>query len=147
MAIPEQEEKSTLKLARRIIDAVLQSPCVVETRCFSQPDEVDRLEVQVAAMLPSLAEKQEEIEKLRAALQAYVKFSDAAMNNEVAENWPRDPANGRFLCAPDRLKPKDARGLWSHTNAHEYGDGCFDGCCADYRCDDCGETWRAELPQ
>jgi hypothetical protein len=65
----------------------------------------------------------------------------------IAGDWPRDPVNGRLLCAPDHPMPKDAKGQWSHTNAHEYGDGCFDGCCADYLCDDCGEKWRAELPQ
>jgi hypothetical protein len=39
------------KRARQIIDAVFASPVVVETRCFSQPQEVDRLEDQIAAML------------------------------------------------------------------------------------------------
>ena len=61
--------------------------------------------------------------------------------------WPKDPANGRLLCSPEHPMPKGAEGRWSHTNVHEEGDGCFDGCCADYRCRDCGHTWRQELPQ
>lgn len=58
-----------------------------------------------------------------------------------------NPENGRFLCSPEHPMPKGATGRWEHTNAHEYGDGCFEGCCADYVCDDCGHKWREELPQ
>jgi hypothetical protein len=60
---------------------------------------------------------------------------------------PKNPDNGRFICTPKQPMPKGAKGRWEHTNAHEFGDGCFDGCCADYKCDDCGYTWREELPQ
>jgi hypothetical protein len=45
------DDKGLKKLAVRIIDTVLQSPCVVETRCFSQLEEVDRLETQVTELL------------------------------------------------------------------------------------------------
>ena len=30
---------------------------------------------------------------------------------------------------------------------HPEGDGCYDGCCADYLCPVCGHRWRSELPQ
>jgi len=45
------DDNELKKLAARIIDTILQSPCVVETRCFSQPEEVDRLEAQVVELL------------------------------------------------------------------------------------------------
>ena len=53
----------------------------------------------------------------------------------------------RFLCSPEHPMPKGASGRWAHTNVSEYGDGCFEGCCADYVCADCGHKWREELPQ
>jgi hypothetical protein len=46
--VPEQQLK---KRARQIIDAVFASPCVVETRCFSQPEAVEQLEDQIVALL------------------------------------------------------------------------------------------------
>lgn len=62
---------------------------------------------------------------------------------EVAADWPRDEANGRLLCSPERPMPKNAAGLWSHTGTKSDG-GCFEGCCDDYKCEDCGATWRVE---
>ena len=59
----------------------------------------------------------------------------------------KNPDNGRFVCTPENPRPKDATGRWEHTNVKEDGDGCFDGCCADYVCQDCGLRWREELPQ
>lgn len=61
----------------------------------------------------------------------------------VPEDWPRDPANGRLLCSPERQKPENAAGLWAHTNVRVVG-GCSDGCCDDFQCRDCGEKWRSE---
>ena len=46
--------------------------------------------------------------------------------------------------------PKGAPGQWEHTNAHEVGDqesGWPGGDIVRYKCDDCGETWKEELPQ
>lgn len=63
------------------------------------------------------------------------------------EHWPRDPKSGRLLCSPAHPMPTGAPGRWAHTHVSEEGDGCFDGCCADYRCHDCGHKWREELPQ
>jgi len=45
------DKQALRKVAARVIDTVLKSPVVVETRCFSQPDEVDRLEGVVAALI------------------------------------------------------------------------------------------------
>lgn len=60
------------------------------------------------------------------------------------EDWPRDPANGRFLCSPERPMPKDATGMWSHTGTTCTGYGDY----ADYyKCNDCGQTWSEELPE
>ena len=53
----------------------------------------------------------------------------------------------RQLCSPEYPMPKNATGRWVHTNVREDGDGCIDGCCADYKCLDCGHKWREELPQ
>lgn len=39
------------KRARQIIDAVIESPVIVEVRTFSQPEEVDRLEDRIVALL------------------------------------------------------------------------------------------------
>ena len=60
-----------------------------------------------------------------------------------------NPKNGRFVCSPEHPAPKwmPPGERWEHTNAREDGDGCWDGCCADYVCLDCGHRWRAELPQ
>jgi len=62
------------------------------------------------------------------------------------ENWPRDPANGRYLCAPEHPMPNGAPGQWSHTNVVSDGE-CADGCCDFYKCKDCGHRWRVEVPQ
>lgn len=64
-----------------------------------------------------------------------------------AETWPRDEkATHRFLCAPAHPMPKGAPGQWSHTNAQDDGE-CYDGCCDDFKCADCGHTWRVECAQ
>ena len=63
-----------------------------------------------------------------------------------APDWPRDPKNGRLLCAPERPMPRGAEGRWSHSDVQETGE-CSDGCCAYYRCVSCGASWRQELPQ
>lgn len=50
---PEQQKTETLELrrARQIIDLVVQSPCVVEVRFFSQPQEAEELERRIADLL------------------------------------------------------------------------------------------------
>ena len=65
-------------------------------------------------------------------------------------NWPRDPANGRLLCSPDKPMPGGARGQWAHTRVKLTGSSDdfqlgqeFD----DYRCEDCGTSWSEEVPQ
>lgn len=63
-------------------------------------------------------------------------------------NWPKD--RSRYLCSPERPKPKDATGRWTHTNCHEVGDqrdGYPGGDTVSMRCDDCGEEWTTELAQ
>lgn len=67
-----------------------------------------------------------------------------------AATWPRDPANGRFLCAPGKPMPKSAPGQWAHTGYETVGsDGDFstgqeyDRC----RCKDCGFEWWHEVAQ
>jgi hypothetical protein len=62
------DDQALKKLAARVIDAVLQSPVVVETRCFSQPQEVDRLETQVVALLAAAPRATGEIEACLAEL-------------------------------------------------------------------------------
>lgn len=64
--------------------------------------------------------------------------------------WPRDPVNARLLCSPDKPRPKDAPGRWSHTRVKSLGSSGdfhlgqeFD----DYRCEDCGTSWSEEVPQ
>ncbi len=60
-------------------------------------------------------------------------------------SWPRDPANGRLLCAPAHPMPKGAPGQWSHTNV-KGDDGGSDY--VDYKkCVDCGHRWGEELPE
>lgn len=74
------------------------------------------------------------------------------MSEFNAETWPLDQKaidlgrGERFLCTPDRPKPKGAPGRWSHTGAVDDGE-CSEGCCDDYKCTDCGETWRIEAAQ
>ena len=65
----------------------------------------------------------------------------------MSETRVLNPENGRWICGPEHLMPKGADGRWEHTNVIEVGDGCADGCCADYKCLDCGHQWREELPQ
>lgn len=67
--------------------------------------------------------------------------------------WPRDPASGRFLCSSDRpmpagasMRPEGVRRQWVHTNVVSDGE-CSEGCCDDYKCADCGHTWRVECAQ
>ncbi len=65
-------------------------------------------------------------------------------------DWPREPANGRLLCAPDRPMPKGAPGSWAHTGTEtvasegDFSTGQeYDKC----RCKDCGHEWWHEVPQ
>lgn len=62
--------------------------------------------------------------------------------------WPRDPASGRFLCAPAHPMPDLGYmgRLWAHTNVSSDGE-CSDGCCDFYKCKDCGHRWRVEVAQ
>jgi hypothetical protein len=69
-----------------------------------------------------------------------------SLSPETLDEWPRDPANGRYLCAPAHPMPKGAPGHWSHTNPVDDG-GCSEGCCDDYKCKDCGHAWRVEAAQ
>lgn len=64
-------------------------------------------------------------------------------NVKVAADWPRDPINGRLLCAPEHPKPYRAAGQWSHTRTYTAGE-CGEGCCDDYACRDCDAEWRVE---
>lgn len=66
--------------------------------------------------------------------------------------WPKDPANGRYLCAPAHPMPKvvPASSLWAHTNIESCGSSSdfalgqeFD----DRRCKDCGMSWSEEVAQ
>lgn len=62
-----------------------------------------------------------------------------------AATWPRDPANGRFLCAPGKPMPKGAPGQWAHTSIYDRGgnDPYYD-----HRgCRDCGEAWSEEVAE
>jgi hypothetical protein len=52
----------------------------------------------------------------------------------------------RQICSPEKPMPKNASGRWAHTNVEEVRT-CFEGCCAYYKCQDCGHEWREELPQ
>lgn len=61
-------------------------------------------------------------------------------------DWPRDPANGRLLCAPAHPMPKKALGQWAHTNVEPNGE-CSDGCCDYYVCRDCGLRYCVEVAQ
>lgn len=61
--------------------------------------------------------------------------------------WPRDEkATHRFLCSPAHPRPPYTDGQWSHTNILSDGE-CSEGCCDDYKCADCGTTWRVEAAQ
>lgn len=37
------------------------------------------------------------------------------------------------------------KGRYVHPNAVDDG-GCSEGCCDDYKCPDCGTSWRVEAP-
>ncbi len=52
----------------------------------------------------------------------------------------------RQICSPEHKMPEGDKGRWAHTNVSEIGT-CWEGCCADYKCTDCGHEWREELPQ
>lgn len=58
----------------------------------------------------------------------------------------RQPSD-RQTCTKENPMPKGASGRWEHDGAYEHGDGCSEGCCADYVCPNCGHKWREELPQ
>jgi hypothetical protein len=73
-------------------------------------------------------------------------MSQVTGHTEIASDWPRDPANGRLLCSPARPMPHGAKGSWAHTNVVGDG-GCSEGCCDDYKCTDCGATWRVEAAE
>lgn len=65
-------------------------------------------------------------------------------------DWPRDPANGYYVCAPDRPMPKDAPGRWAHTNIRTVGGDSDFHLGLEYdrrRCQDCGVEWEEEVPQ
>lgn len=74
-------------------------------------------------------------------------MNDDRLTKTVADNWPRDPANGRFLCTPIQPMPEGPiQGLWSHTSVVSDGE-CSEGCCDYYKCKDCGHSWRSEVAQ
>lgn len=58
-----------------------------------------------------------------------------------AATWPVDPANGYFVCTPERRRPAGtpAETRWAHTNV--ISDGPGSDVRDDYRCADCGATW------
>lgn len=60
-------------------------------------------------------------------------------------DWPRDPANGRYLCSPEKPMPKDAPGQWAHTGTTWVKES-YDCCSDKYRCTDCGEEWWSTCP-
>lgn len=75
-------------------------------------------------------------------------MSDVRSNETVfdPETWPRDLLSGRFWCHPEHPMPKGAPGQWSHTGVVDDGE-CYEGCCDDYKCTDCGHRWRVECAQ
>lgn len=68
--------------------------------------------------------------------------------NAVMPEQPRDPANGRLLCSPEKPMPTPppANTVWSHTNVVAVGDDSDEGF-QRRRCVDCGKEWKEELPQ
>lgn len=65
-------------------------------------------------------------------------------------DWPIDPANGYYLCAPDRPMPKGATGRWAHTRVgtvSSWGDFSLGTEYDKRRCKDCGVEWEEEVPQ
>lgn len=72
----------------------------------------------------------------------------AARPASVGKDLASHPTiDGRLYCAPAHPMPAGASGRWTHSDVVEEGDGCADGCCADYLCRVCGKRWRAELAQ
>jgi hypothetical protein len=76
--------------------------------------------------------------------------TDSALDRWL--NWPRDPANGRLLCAPAHPMPKDAPkgSRWSHTNIETVGSDSEFHLGQEFdrrRCKDCSVTWTEEVPQ
>ncbi|TAK84342.1 MAG: hypothetical protein EPO20_14735 [Betaproteobacteria bacterium] len=65
---------------------------------------------------------------------------------EKIDDWPRDLANGRYLCSPEKPMPKGAPGQWSHTGAKWVRDN-YDSTVDYYRCVDCGTYWGSEVAQ
>lgn len=64
-------------------------------------------------------------------------------SEEVLVNWARDPDNGRCMCTPEHPMPSGVGGHWTHAGAEVVGE-CYEGCCDDFKCKDCGATWRVE---
>jgi hypothetical protein len=74
-------------------------------------------------------------------------MNDVVRPEDELTNWPRDPeAPHRYLCTPEKPRPMNAGGQWSHKGVHSVGE-CPDGCCDDYECRDCKVTWRVECAQ
>lgn len=73
-------------------------------------------------------------------------------NQDFDATWPKDPANGRYLCTPEHPMPTNApkKSRWSHASLQEIGPqenhglGCST---TKYECRDCGASCRNELPQ
>lgn len=57
------------------------------------------------------------------------------------EDYPIDPANGRWLCTPEKPAPYNAQGQWAHTGATCTGEN-YEGDVDYYKCADCHVTWR-----
>ncbi len=52
--------------------------------------------------------------------------------------------HGRFVCTKDDPWTKEKHaGRVVHPDAKCVGE-CYEGCCDDYRCPNCGATWRVE---
>lgn len=68
---------------------------------------------------------------------------------ELAKDWPKDPANGRFLCESEHPRPSDATGMWSHAGFVEIDeyDNYPCGYMVVYKCKDCGIIANVEQPQ
>jgi hypothetical protein len=68
------------------------------------------------------------------------------MTADELADWPRDPANGRLLCAPGKPMPVGAPGQWAHMSV--CSNGADDDPYYDHRaCLDCGMTWLEEVPE
>jgi len=75
-----------------------------------------------------------------------MKPSSPTPSSDAFSDWPRDPANGRFLCAPEKPMPRNAPGQWAHTNPKWLRDN-YDSTVDYYRCQDCGHEWGSEVAQ